>query len=185
MIHPLVRMGNPLLRQVARQVTEADLNSEEFQRFVTDMRENMKHYGGIGLAAPQIGMSLQLAVIELESGKNRYGSDEGLPFTVFINPQIEVLDAAEQGFWEGCLSVPGLRGFVERPRKIRVTYLDEKGDSHELIAEDFLATVVQHELDHLEGMLYVDRLKDTRLLSFQEEFTQFYGQAPTLDEDDV
>lgn len=185
MIHPLIRMGHPMLRQVARQVSSSELKSPEFQSFVADMRENMKHYGGIGLAAPQIGQSLQLAVIELEGGKNRYGSDEGLPFTVFINPKIEVLDATEQGFWEGCLSVPGLRGFVERPRKIKVTYLDEAGQAQELVAEDFLATVVQHELDHLTGHLYVDRLKDTRLLSFQEEFTEFMGQAPSLDEADV
>lgn len=185
MIHPLLRMGNPLLRQQARPVAEAELRTPEFAQFVEDMRECMKHYGGIGLAAPQIGMSIQLAVIELEGGQNRYGSELGLPYTVFINPEIEVLDPAEQGFWEGCLSVPGLRGFVERPRKVRVRYLDATGTPRELVAEDFLATVVQHELDHLTGHLYVDRLKDTRLLSYQEEFVQFYGQAPSLDEEDV
>jgi len=185
MIHELVRMGHPLLRQQARDLTAAEIRSESMQAFISDMRENMKHYGGIGLAAPQIGHSIQLAVIELEGGKNRYGSDEGLPYTVFINPKISVLDDAQQGFWEGCLSVPGLRGFVERPRKVKVNYLDEQGIARELVAEDFLATVVQHELDHLTGHLYIDRLKDTRLLSFQEEFSQFYGQAPTLDEDDV
>jgi len=161
------------------------MRSPGFVQFVADMRECMKHYGGIGLAAPQIGQPIQLAVIELEGGKNRYGSEEGLPFTVFVNPEIEGLDPALQGFWEGCLSVPGLRGFVERPRKVRVRYLDAAGAPQELVAEDFLATVVQHELDHLTGHLYVDRLKDTRLLSFQEEFAQFYGQAPTLDEEDV
>lgn len=185
MIHPLVRMGNPLLRKEAEIVSIDQLKREDFRQLINDMRENMQHYGGIGLAAPQIGFSIQLAVIELEAGKNRYGQDEGLPFTVFINPKIETLDSGLQGFWEGCLSVPGLRGFVERPRKIKVSYLDENGISQELIAEDFLATVVQHELDHLHGLLYVDRLADTRLLSFQEEFTQFYGQAPSLDEDDV
>ena len=139
----------------------------------------------MGLAGPQVGFEIELAVIELEGGKNRYGADEGLPFTVFINPVIEVLDETVQGFWEGCLSVPDLRGFVERPRKIKVSFINESGVAQELIAEDFLATVVQHELDHLTGHLYIDRLKDTRLLSFQEEFSQFYGQAPTLDEDDV
>jgi peptide deformylase len=185
MIHPLLRMGHPLLRQRARLLTEADLRTPALAQLVDDMRECMKHYGGIGLAAPQIGQPLQLAVIELEGGKNRYGSELGLPYTVFINPEIEVLDPAEQGFWEGCLSVPGLRGFVERPRKVRVRYLDVTGAAQELVAEDFLATVVQHELDHLTGHLYVDRIKDTRLLSFQEEFAQFYGQAPSLDEEDV
>ena len=185
MLHPLIRLGHPLLRQVAADVTSADFANPDFKQLVEDMRECMKHYGGIGLAAPQIGFSLQLAVIELEAGKNRYDSDAGLPFTVFINPVTETLDQTEQGFWEGCLSVPGLRGFVERPRKIRVTYQTLDGQPAERIAEGFLATVVQHELDHLQGLLYVDRLKDTRLLSFQEEFAQFHGQAPSLDEDDV
>ena len=185
MIRPLCRMGHPVLRQNARKVSATEIQTAEFQELVRDMRENMKHYGGIGLAAPQIGESVQLAVIELEGGQNRYGSDEGLPFTVFINPEFEVLDQTKQGFWEGCLSVPGLRGFVERPRKVKVKYLNEKGEAKELIAENFLATVVQHELDHLFGHLYVDRMPDMRLLSFQEEFQQFYGQAPSLDEDDV
>lgn len=185
MLHPLLRMGHPLLRQVAAPVTVADLQNADFANLVEDMRECMQHYGGIGLAAPQIGFSLQLAVIQVDPGKNRYGSDQGLPFTVFVNPVIETLDTTTQGFWEGCLSVPGLRGFVERPRKIRVTYQDQFGKPQVLVAEDFLATVVQHELDHLQGVLYVDRLRDTRLLTFQEEFAQFHGQVPALDEDDV
>lgn len=175
-------MGHPVLRKTARELSRAEVISPEIQAFIQDMRENMKHYGGIGLAAPQIGESIQLAVIELEGGGNRYGSDEGLHFTVFINPKLEVLDEAEQGFWEGCLSVPGLRGFVERPRKVKVTYLNEKAEEEVLIAENFLATVVQHELDHLFGHLYIDRIKDTKLLSFQEEFQQFYAQAPSLED---
>lgn len=185
MIRPLIRMGNPLLRETAKTLTLSEVKSVEFVQLLEDMRESMKHYGGIGLAAPQIGDSRQVAIIELQGGQNRYGSMEGLPFTVFINPEIEVLDETEQGFWEGCLSVPGLRGFVERPRKVRVKFMDETGADRVIDAEGFLATVIQHELDHLFGYLYVDRLRDTRLLSFQEEFTQFYGQAPSLDEEDV
>ena len=185
MIRPLCRMGHPLLRQTAAKLTKDDLRKPEIQSLIADMRENMQHYGGIGLAAPQIGESIQLAVIELAPGQNRYGSDDSLPYTVFINPVMEVIDETKQGFWEGCLSVPGLRGYVERPRQVKVTYWNEHGVEQELIASNFLATVVQHELDHLFGYLYVDRLSDTRQLSFQEEFQQFYGQAPTLDEDDV
>ena len=185
MIRPLCRMGHPVLRQTARKLTREDLKSPEVQALISDMRENMHHYGGIGLAAPQIGESVQLAVIELASGANRYGSGDSLPYTVFINPVLTVIDATEQGFWEGCLSVPGLRGFVERPRHVRVNYWNAAGEEQDLIAEGFLATVVQHELDHLFGRLYIDQMKDTRLLSFQEEFQQFYGQAPSLDEDGV
>jgi len=182
MIRQLVRMGHPLLRQTARELSSEEILSPEIQQFIADMRENMKHHGGIGLAAPQIGESIQLAVIELGPTKNRYDANAELSFTTFINPKISILDATPQGFWEGCLSVPGLRGYVERPRKVRVEYLNAAAESCEIVAEGFLATVLQHELDHLFGHLYIDRLQDTRLLSYQEEFMQFYGQAPDLDE---
>lgn len=185
MIRPLIRMGHPLLRRTARPLTREDLADSSVRALVSDMRENMLHHGGIGLAAPQIGESLQLAVIELPPGGNRYGSEESLPYTVFINPTLETLDATPQGFWEGCLSVPGLRGYVERPRKVRVRFWDDHGAEREMVAEGFLATVVQHELDHLFGKLYVDRITDTSKLSFQEEFQQFHAPgAAILDESD-
>jgi len=136
------------------------------------MFDSMKHYGGIGIAAPQIGEDYQIAIIEL-MGFNRYDEEVNLPLTVFINPEIEFLTTEEQGFWEGCLSVPGLRGFVERPKKIKVKYLSDSGEQKEIVAEGFLATVLQHELDHLQGVLYVDRVRDPKLLSYQEEFEQF------------
>jgi peptide deformylase len=137
----------------------------------------MKHYGGIGIAAPQIGIQRQIALIEL-IGFNRYGEEVNLPLTTFINPRIEFLTGDLQGFWEGCLSVPGLRGFVERPKKIRVSYMNEKGEDKQIIAEGFLATVLQHELDHLDGVLYVDKVKDPKLLSYQEEFEEFIQERP-------
>jgi peptide deformylase len=140
----------------------------------------MKHYGGIGIAAPQIGESLQVCLIELEDF-NRYGQEVNLPLTVFINPEIEVLNPEEAGYWEGCLSVPGLRGFVERPQHIRVSYLDAKGDKQQLEAKGFLATVIQHELDHLFGTLYVDRIKDLSLLTYQEEFDQFIKEKSSIE----
>lgn len=172
MILEICRMGHPILRQKAKEISRQDLDSDKFRQLVTDLRDSMKHYGGIGIAAPQVGIPLQVAVIELSS-LNRYGEEVNLPFTVFVNPRLEFLTEEEQGFWEGCLSVPGLRGFVERPKKLKVNFLDEKGNDRELIAEGFLATVIQHELDHLFGVLYVDRIKDMRLLTFQEEYDQF------------
>lgn len=165
-------MGNPVLRKKAQEISRDYLVSDEFRRLVVDLRDSMKHYGGIGIAAPQIGVSLQVAVIELAT-MNRYGEDVSLPFTVFVNPTLEILTDEHQGFWEGCLSVPGLRGFVERPKKLRVSFLNEKGEAKEIIAEGFLATVIQHELDHLFGVLYVDRIKDMSLLTYQEEYDQF------------
>lgn len=172
MIRPICRMGNPILRKKAMEVPKTFLKTDEFSQLVADLRDSMKHYGGIGIAAPQIGVAQQVAIIELE-GFNRYGEEVNLPFTVFINPRIEELSDETQGFWEGCLSVPGLRGYVERPKKIKVEYLDHRGDNQVLVAEGFLATVIQHELDHLHGVLYVDRVKDSKQLSYQEEFEQF------------
>ena len=172
MIQPICRMGNPILRKKARQVPKNYLETERFSQLLLDMKDSMKHYGGIGIAAPQIGVDLSVALIEL-MGFNRYGQEVNLPLTTFINPKIEYLTEEKQGFWEGCLSVPGLRGFVERPNKVKVTYMNEKGEDKELIAEGFLATVLQHELDHLEGVLYIDRIQDSKLLSYQEEFEEY------------
>ncbi len=172
MIRPICRMGNPILRKSAQKVAKDFLKSDDLGRLIEDLKDSMKHYGGIGIAAPQIGVDLQVAIIELK-GFNRYGENLDLPLQLFINPELHPLSEETQGFWEGCLSVPGLRGYVERPSAIRVTYMDETGASKELEARGFLATVLQHELDHLHGVLYVDRIKDPRLLAYQEEFDQF------------
>lgn len=165
-------MGNPILRKKTQLVLKDFLKSDDFSQLIIDLKDSMKHYGGIGIAAPQIGIDLQVAIIELV-GFNRYGENVNLPLTVFVNPKIEFLTDEEQGFWEGCLSVPGMRGYVERPKKIRVSFLNITGVEEEIIAEGFLATVLQHELDHLEGILYIDRIKDLRKLTFQEEFEEF------------
>jgi len=175
----ICRMGNPVLRATAEKFKIADLNTPEFKGLLQDMFDSMKEYGGIGIAAPQIGISKQVAIIEI-LGMNRYGQEINLPNTVFVNPEIEILDQATQGFWEGCLSIPGMRGYVERPKHILVKYLNEKGEEQSLEAEGFLATVIQHELDHLFGTLYVDRISDPKLFMYQEEFEQ-YIQQPSID----
>jgi peptide deformylase len=180
MIQPICRMGNPILRKVATEVKTEEIKSDFFGRLILDLQDSMKHYGGIGIAAPQIGVSLQVCVIEL-NGINRYGQEINLPFTIFVNPRIEILSSEQKGYWEGCLSVPGLRGYVERPQQIRVQYLNEKAEHQELVAEGFLATVIQHELDHLFGTLYIDRIKDPTLLAYQEEFDQFIQSTSSVD----
>lgn len=172
MIRPICRMGNPILRKKTEKVSKKYLISDDFALLLNDLKDSMDHYGGIGIAAPQIGVDLQVAIIELV-GSNRYGEEINLPLTAFINPRVEFLSKEEQGFWEGCLSLPGLRGFVERPKKIKVTYWNNRGEEIEMLAEGFLATVLQHELDHLEGVLYIDRIKDTKFISYQEEFQEF------------
>lgn len=173
-IRKVARMGHPVLRQKGRDLTPAEIRSPEIQRLIVDMVDTMKEYGGIGLAAPQIHESLQLAIIGYDEGSERYPDQGEQPLSVYINPKITVLDKTEQSFWEGCLSVPELRGLVARPRKIRVDYLDERGEARSIEAEDFLATVFQHELDHLAGVLFIDRLKDTKHLAFTEEYERYW-----------
>ena len=168
-VRQIIKMGNPLLREVADEFTPEEIKSAETKILLEDMWDSLAAVGGIGLAAPQIGISKQLTVIKLSEESDRYPDIEDTEAFVIFNPKITVLDETEQGFWEGCLSVPGLRGFVERPRSIRVDYLDENAESMYVEVEDFLATVFQHELDHLIGKLYVDRMKDITSLTFEDE----------------
>ncbi|HTL12109.1 MAG TPA: peptide deformylase, partial [Bdellovibrionota bacterium] len=146
--------------------------------------ETMHDYHGVGLAAPQVHESLRISVVEFDEDNPRYDVGEASGLQVFINPEVEVLDEKEQGYWEGCLSVPGMRGLVHRPGKIRVKYLDRDAQSHDITAEGFLATVLQHEFDHLDGKLYVDRLRDTRDLAFNEEYQRYVLQAELPKEDE-
>ena len=165
----ILKMGNPILREVSKPLLKEEIVSDQSKDLVKKMWEVMEQAGGIGLAAPQIGVLKQLAVIRLDSSSERYENIEDSEEFVIFNPKLEVLDETKQGFWEGCLSVPGLRGYVERPRKLKINYLNEKAEEKEVIVEDFLATVFQHELDHLFGFLYVDRLKSVKDLIFENE----------------
>jgi len=175
-IRDVLRMGHPLLREATVPCDPAFIGSDEFARLVTDMADTLHQQGGIGLAAPQIGESRRIAIIEIPGGPSRYGELQSLPLTVFVNPEIEVLSPEEGGYWEGCLSVPGLRGFVERPQHVRVRYLSATAERQELELTGFYATVFQHEFDHLDGRLYVDHIKDSRLLVFEEEYERYYAE---------
>lgn len=178
----IIRMGHPTLRETAAPYPVEKIGSGEFKRLVEDMRETMYSAGGIGLAAPQVDVPFQIAVIEVPEEGTRYGDTPALPFSVYVNPEITVLDDEHAGYWEGCLSVPGLMGFVERPQRIRVDYIDDQGAPASIEASGFLATVFQHEFDHLYGTLYVDRIKDPKLLMFDEEFRQYHaGGEPELE----
>jgi peptide deformylase len=170
-------MGHPTLRRPARRLMPNEIGSEDLRRLVADMCDTLHDYAGIGLAAPQIDEPIRLAIIEIEGGESRYGELANLPLTVFVNPEIEVMNPSCVGFWEGCLSVPGLRGFVERPQHVRITYQDLDGGSCQLELKGFFATVAQHEFDHLDGRLYIDHIDDWSLLMFEEEF-QRYHLAP-------
>ena len=166
-------MGHPVLRRTARPLRPEELTSDRLHRLVADMVDTLHDYGGIGLAAPQVGESVRLAMIEIPGGPTRYGELDRMPLTVCVNPEIEIVDETAAGYWEGCLSIPGLRGFVERPQHIVVAYLDLKGKRCEYEARGFLATVFQHEFDHLDGRLFVDRIQDPTRLAFEEEFARY------------
>lgn len=178
----VIRMGHPLLRELAKPLSKEEiLHSSEL---IQDLFDTMAEEKGIGIAAPQIGVSLQVAIIALPKENPRYPEIEESDTYIIFNPEITILDETSQGYWEGCLSVPGLRGFVERPRKIRLDYLDQEAQAHQIELEGFLATVFQHELDHLFGILYVDRITDKSKLSFIEEFVQFHSENEENEIDD-
>ena len=175
-------MGNPLLREEAKPFTFEEILSEDTEILLKDMWDSLEEAGGIGLAAPQIGISKQLAIIKLSEESDRYPDMETSEAYIIFNPKITVLDKEKQGFWEGCLSVPGLRGYVERPRKVKIDFLDENAKERTIEVEDFLATVFQHELDHLIGMLYVDRMEDVSTLMFEDEMVlQEVNEEEVLD----
>ena len=168
-IHQIIKMGNPILREISRELTKEEILSDEIKNLINDMWETMEHAGGIGLAAPQIAIPIQLTVIRLPKESERYPEANESDEYVIFNPKITYLTEENQGFWEGCLSVPGLRGFVQRPKKIRVDFLDQKAMPQSIELENFLATVFQHELDHLIGKLYVDRMDDISTLMYEDE----------------
>lgn len=180
----VIRMGHPTLRKVADPVDPAQINTPEFKELLQDLFDTMKVEGGIGIAAPQINVSKQVALIELPEKSERYGTLSNSPLHIIINPVLTIIDPTLQGFWEGCLSVPGLRGFVERPRNIQIDFLNEFGEKKQLVVEDFLATVFQHELDHLFGKLYIDQITDLTKLCYNEEFAEFNAakKEDSLDE---
>ena len=170
-IHRILRMGDPRLLRVARPVTQPD--TSEIHTLIADMFETMHAAGGVGLAAPQIGVDLAVVIFGFTQSV-RYPEASPVPQTVLINPEISVLDDAEDEDWEGCLSVPGLRGRVPRFRRIRYRGLNAHGQPIDREADGFHARVVQHECDHLIGKLYPMRIRDFSSFGFNEEL--FPGQ---------
>jgi len=172
MILKVARMGHPVLRQEAEPIPPEQIASPEVQDFIDDMIETMYDYDGAGLAAPQVHVSKQIVVMEV-SQNPRYPNAPAIPLTVYINPEITPLTEEMDEDWEGCLSVPGLRGRVPRYTKIRLRAYDRDGQRVDFVAEGFHARVIQHECDHLWGKLYIDRVRDTTSLTFMEEFMKF------------
>lgn len=179
MILKVARIGHPVVRAEARPVARNKITSPEIQRLIDDMQETMHEYDGVGLAAPQVHVGLRLAVIEVPESDER--AQDAVPFTVLVNPEVEPLSEAKLVGYEGCLSVPDLRGLVPRYEKVRLRALDRKGRPISLEASGFFARVLQHECDHLFGRVYLDRMNDLRSLSFMREFERFVADEPEDD----
>jgi len=165
-VRPILRLGHPVLRQVAAPV--AEFGTPALRELVHDMLETMRANDGAGLAANQIGVPTRVVVFELASNP-RYPEADPVPLTVLINPQIEFLGDEQESGWEGCLSVPGMRGLVPRYRRLRYRGFDELGRPLDRTVEGFHARVVQHECDHLDGILYPQRIEDMTAFGFQDE----------------
>jgi peptide deformylase len=164
-IREVLKMGHPLLREVAAPVTRFD--TDELHRLLDDMDETMRSLSGAGLAAPQIGIGLRVVIFEVTSNP-RYPHVQPIPYTVLVNPVLTPLGEDMDEGWEGCLSVPGLRGLVPRFRRLRYRGRDARGNPIDREVEGFHARVVQHEVDHLDGILYPQRIRDLRNLGFED-----------------
>lgn len=168
-IYPVLKIGDPRLNLIAENIV--DFDTPELHQLIDDMRASMSTLDGAGLAAPQIGVSKRVVVFAMHDNP-RYPGQHEVPETVLINPIIEVLDKQVLGLWEGCLSVPGMRGYVERPANIRYRGYDQYGKTIERIVDGFHAVVVQHECDHLDGILYPSRIKDFSKFGFEQELLE-------------
>ncbi|HZN25045.1 MAG TPA: peptide deformylase [Burkholderiales bacterium] len=173
---PVLRMGDPRLLQVSHRVETLD--TPELHELVADMRDTMQALNGAGLAAPQIGVDLQVVIFGVDANR-RYPQAEPVPHTVLINPELEPIGEELEEGWEGCLSVPGMRGLVPRYKRLRYRGVDQYGNPIDRTVENFHARVVQHEVDHLMGILYPMRIDDMRNFGFTEELLP--GQPEAAD----
>ncbi len=176
----VARIGHPVVRERARDLTQAEIGSAGIQRLIDDLVETMHVYDGVGLAAPQIHVGLRLAVIEVPPYDER--TQDAVPLSVLVNPRVTLLGEERSVGFEGCLSIPGLRGQVPRHLRLRLEAQDRHGEPYSLEATDFFARVIQHECDHLDGGVYLDRMDGMRTLSYLEEFEKHQVRSDDDDE---
>jgi len=184
----IVQAGEPVLRAQARQLTREEITADEIQRLIRDMRETMRDAPGVGLAAPQVGVTIQLAVIEdreellssLPPQELAEKERQAVPFHVIINPEIILLGDDSADFHEGCLSLSGFSAVVPRARRVRVAYLNENGEPQSVEASGWYARILQHEIDHLRGTLYIDRM-ETRTFTSLDNWSRFWKGKPVRD----
>jgi peptide deformylase len=174
----VARMGHPVLRARARALTPADLKTPHVQRLIDDMMETMVEYHGVGLAAPQVHESLRVFVADLGARDDDHESAE---IVAIVNPEIAPVGPEVVEDWEGCLSIPDIRGRVPRAREVKVRGLDRRGGRVELEARNFAARVIQHEADHLDGILFFDRMRAFGSLTFLEEYARYWAKSDAED----
>jgi peptide deformylase len=173
-IRPIVRLGHPALRTPAKPVAPDAIASPELQALVDDMIETMRAAQGVGLAAPQVGVGLQLFVYEAVDGRS---PEEAIPLQAVINPMLTPQPGEMVEDWEGCLSIPDLRGLVPRHPAVRVRCLDRRGRPADYLVKGFEARIVQHEYDHLNAVVFLDRMRDFRSLAFYDEWEKFLAEG--------
>ena len=177
----IARMGHPVLRERARALHPSEIRSPTIQQLIDDMFETMKEYQGVGLAAPQVHEALRIFVAgfpprqDLEDEEEENDDGEDVPLMAVINPEIEVVSREVVEDWEGCLSIPDIRGRVPRARQIIVRAFERSGKKIEFPASGFTARVIQHETDHLDGVLFFDRMKNFQSLAFLDEFGRYWS----------
>jgi peptide deformylase len=174
----VARMGHPVLRAKAQPVQKNEINSARVQRLIDDMFDTMREYSGIGLAAPQIHESLRIFVAGVHEGDVVTPMDDevDMPYIALINPELTPIGSTIVAGWEGCLSIPDIRGKVPRPDTVQVRALDRKGRRIEFVAEGLPARVIQHETDHLDGVLFFDRMNSFETLAFMDEFRRYWSK---------
>jgi peptide deformylase len=181
----VARMGHPVLRTRARAIDVGEIKSSRIQQLIDDMFETMTEYQGVGLAAPQVHESVRLFVAGFAPDPEDEEDDSRVPLMAVINPEISVAGPDTVEDWEGCLSIPDIRGKVPRARQIVVRAFDRKGKRFELPASGFTARVIQHETDHLDGVLFFDRMSSFKTLTFLDEFGRYWSErgAPAVREE--
>lgn len=179
-IRKVARLGHPVLRQLAQPVPPEAISGTEVQQLIEDLIETMQEYDGAGLAAPQIHVSQQVVVFGI-AGNERYPDAEAIPLTVLINPRITATTKDTDEDWEGCLSVPDLRGKVPRYTSVSVEAFGRNGELLRFAARDFHARVIQHECDHLMGKVFLDRMRSMDSLAFMREFIRYQGGNTAAD----
>jgi peptide deformylase len=179
----IARMGHPVLRAKARALHPSEIRTPKVQQLIDDMFETMKEYQGVGLAAPQVHESIRLFVAGINRGTDEENDDgEDVPLMEMINPEITVVGRETVEDWEGCLSIPDIRGRVQRAEKIVVRAYDRTGKRVEVRATGFTARVIQHETDHLDGVLFFDRMKRFDSLTFLDEFGKYWSHRDIREE---